>query len=143
MLSESPRTTTPFAASSVALVASVLASVLASGLVMTGAAAGCGGRIEGEDGSGSASATPAAGSNAPASQLGSEGCARACDRIEACAPGRQQRGPCITSCDEGFRSEQSRAYARCLNELSCAEIDRGLFMDFGPIGECYVRAGGR
>lgn len=129
MPTELPRITTLFVASLVALVVT---------------AASCGGRIEDDaGGGGSAPATPAAGTNAPASQPASEGCARACDRIEACAPGVQPRTTCITSCDDGFRGEQSRSYARCIGGLSCAEIERGMFMDYGPIGACYVRAGGR
>lgn len=48
---------------------------------------------------------------------------------------------CVASCSSNFDApEEGARFASCIDELSCDEIRRGAFMDYGPIGECWTKA---
>ncbi len=103
------------------------------------AATACGGRID----EAADSPAPAPGTNGPASTSGGDGCTRACDRMtKACAAVKDASGACLRSCrsDLGDDPDAARRYAACIESLSCAEIERGATMDYGPLGECLTRA---
>jgi hypothetical protein len=98
--------------------------------------AACGGSVED-----SGATKPSNGSsNAPASTNTGDGCARACDRLKTCGGLDDPR--CAVSCsrDFGGQVDAARRYAACLDALTCAEIQRGMTMDYGPIGECQTKA---
>lgn len=100
---------------------------------------GCGGRIDEP----SDTPTPASGTNAPASTPSGDGCTRACERMaKTCDALDDVNGSCTRSCRSDFGSDPEAAarYAACLESLSCADIQRGMSMDYGPIGECFTRA---
>jgi len=51
---------------------------------------------------------------------------------------------CEKSCAANFTSpNQQTAFAECIDALSCEEIQRGVTMNYGPIGECWSKARGR
>ena len=114
------------------------ASFLLSLLLLLGAGA-CGGAID----DASDSPTPASGKNAPTSTTPDEGCARACERMtKTCAAWTDDDGACVRSCRSDFGGDGAAAqrYAACLDALPCSEIERGMTMNYGPIGECHTRA---
>jgi hypothetical protein len=105
-------------------------------LVIAGAAA-CGGKVDEPAGS----SAPAAGANAPQSTTSGDGCERACDRMAECTSTAGERSSCVSSCGRDLGDATAAlAFATCLEALSCADIERGLSMDYGPIGECFARA---
>jgi hypothetical protein len=109
-----------------------------SWLLLSCALVACGGRI---DDSGEAPvAAPA--SNAPASTTSGDGCTRACDRMTSTCSAIADDGECLRACRSGLGDDPdaARRYAACLEELSCADIQRGVTMDYGPIGQCFTRA---
>jgi hypothetical protein len=101
-------------------------------------AAACGGRVDDP-------APPSTtGSNRPSSAPTATGCAGACDRVRACTTPYEDRDTCIGSCGRDFPDPtRALAYASCIEALPCEEIERGLGMNFGPIGECYAKASER
>lgn len=102
--------------------------------------AACGGKVDEQ------SPSPSSGSatNAPTNAPSGDGCARACDRIYVvCTDHADARDACARSCGADFDARSARAYAACIEGLDCATIERGLAMDFGPLGECWERARGR
>lgn len=104
-------------------------------LFAVAAAAGCGGRVDDP----APSSTP--GSNSPSNAPTTTGCAGACDHFHACGPGFDDRERCISSCASEFTDPaRARIYGSCIQSVSCAELERGLSMDYGPIGECQTRA---
>lgn len=98
-------------------------------------AAACGGKV---DDSRSPS-TPGADatSNAPLAF----GCAGSCDRFRECTSAFEDRDACVLSCQQEFPdSARARVYASCIQATSCEDLERGLSMNYGPIGECSFRA---
>ena len=101
------------------------------------AVAACGGRVDDP----APSSTP--GSNTPSNAPTTTGCAGACDRFHECTPtASDDRDKCISLCAREFSADpaQARTYGSCIQGVSCAELERGLSMDYGPIGECYTQA---
>lgn len=106
------------------------------------ALASCGGRVD--DPAPTSTSAPTPGSNSPSSAPAATGCATACDRFRACTSSFEQRDECVRSCGRDFPDPaRARTYASCIAALSCDEIERGLSMNYGPIGECYSKAGAR
>lgn len=118
--------------------------LISAGLVVVAvSAAACGGRVD--DPAPSSGTAP--GTNSPTndrSAPAASGCAGACDHMRACAPSIEDRSACLRSCEHEF-SDPARAqvYGACIQALPCREIERDLSMDFGPIGQCYAKAGQR
>jgi hypothetical protein len=107
-------------------------------VVFVASAAGCGGQID------DPAPTATTGSNSPTNTPAATGCARSCDRVRACATPYDDRDACITSCGHDFPDPaRARTYASCIEALSCDEIERGLSMNYGPLGACYAKASGR
>jgi hypothetical protein len=76
--------------------------------------------------------------NAPADASGCEG---ACSHLHDCTTPPDDRDACMKSCGEELPDPaQARIYATCIESLSCATIQEGMFMNYGPIGECYTTA---
>ncbi len=88
--------------------------------------ASCGGKVE-ESIPAQATAT-----NAPPPS-----CASACERIRACTA--RDDAECERSCGGDLDARGGAAYAECVDALSCQTIERGLYMDWGPLGECYAK----
>jgi len=98
-------------------------------------AAACGGRVDDRV----PTSTPDASIPSDAPTL--SGCEEACDRFHACAPSFEDRERCISSCTTDLPDPgRQRAYASCIQSLRCEEIQRGLSMNYGPIGECHSKA---
>jgi len=103
--------------------------------------AACGGKVE-EQGQPSTSA-PA--SNTPRNVVADDGCHRACARIASCthdAQGTSDVERCASSCAGDFGEPGADIYASCIESLTCEDIQRGLTMDYGPIGACGAKAHG-
>jgi hypothetical protein len=91
--------------------------------------AACGGKLEDE---------PTGSSNA---QTVPTDCAGACDRFRACAERPFDAAACTRDCQHSLPApSRAAAFASCVGQLSCDAIDRGLAMDYGPIGACYSHA---
>jgi hypothetical protein len=105
------------------------------GAVFLAALTACGGSVD------ASSPAPAPATNAPTnSTANGDGCARACDRMtKTCSALQDPR--CVESCSSDFSSaEQKDRYAACIDALSCEDIQRGVSMNAGPIGECFTLA---
>ena len=102
------------------------------------ASGACGGKTE-EQG-----LAPGSGMNTPTNaEASGVGCDRACDRMYAtCTESPRGRETCASSCASDFDERAARIYGACVGALSCESIERGLSMDFGPIGECWAKAHG-
>jgi len=37
-------------------------------------------------------------------------------------------------------ASEARSYGTCIEALSCDQIERGVSMNWGPIGECWSKA---
>jgi hypothetical protein len=47
----------------------------------------------------------------------------------------------VTQCGRDFSDvAEARAYATCVDGLSCSAIDESFNMDLGPLGYCFSRA---
>ena len=104
-------------------------------LVVVGSA--CGGRIDEPAGM----SAPATGTNAPQNAPPGDGCERSCERMATCTSTTEDRSSCVSSCRREFTdAAAARTFADCLDALSCADLERGLSMDYGPIGECFTKA---
>jgi len=113
--------------------------IFAIALVISGIAgsAACGGKVDDP----AAGAATAPGTNAPQSTSSGDGCERSCDRLAECTTAAQERTSCVSACGRELTDESAaRAFATCLEALSCADLERGLSMNYGPIGECYTLA---
>ena len=114
--------------------------VLSAFLFVAAGSAACGGRVDEPAPSttlpgGEASNTV---SNAPTAT----GCAGACDRFRVCTTSFEGLEACVRSCLRELPDPARAAtYARCIQALSCDELERGLSMNYGPIGACYTKAG--
>lgn len=71
-----------------------------------------------------------------------DGCARACVRMSStCGAFDASGGDCERSCRAELDDPASAGrYADCIDALSCADIQRGVSMDYGPIGACWSQA---
>ena len=104
--------------------------------------AACGGRVDEPAPTGTSAPTP--GTNSASNARAVTGCAAACDRFRACTSSVEPRDECLRSCGSEFPDPlRARTYASCIEALSCDEIERGLSMNYGPIGACYSKAAGR
>lgn len=74
--------------------------------------------------------------------LDGDACTQACARIATCTNTATHKG-CIASCRSEFDESGTEIYRACIAALSCDDIQRGLTMDYGPLGECMSRASGR
>jgi hypothetical protein len=99
-------------------------------LVVAGLVA-CGGKTE----SGSPSSEP--GTNSP-TNVSQDPCGHACDRISTCIGDKPRNESCVSVC-AGFDDSGRSAYDLCIGALSCKEIQDGLSMNYGPLGECWSR----
>ena len=107
-------------------------------LFFAASAAACGGRVE------DPVPTSTTGSNSPSSAPAATGCEGACDRFRDCTTAFDDREACVSSCGREFPDPtRALAYARCIQALPCDQIERGLSMNYGPIGACYAEAGKR
>jgi hypothetical protein len=107
------------------------------GLVV--AVAACGGRVDEDP---SPTGTTPGSTNTPSNAPAATGCAGACDRFRECTSAFEDRTECVRDCGREFPDPaRARVYASCIQALSCEWIERGLSMDYGPIGECYTKAG--
>jgi hypothetical protein len=107
-------------------------------LFFVAAASACGGRVD------DPAPTATTGSNSPTNAPTSTGCARACDRVRTCATPYEGRDACVSTCEQDFPDlARAHTYASCIEALSCDEIERGLAMNYGPLGACYAKARGR
>lgn len=99
-----------------------------------GSSAACGGKVD------EPSPSTTTGSNAPTNApAAGTGCERACKRLDDCTA--LQDDACVRSCSHELSDPVSaRIYGSCIESLSCATIQEGLSMDFGPIGACYAKA---
>ncbi len=97
--------------------------------------AACGGRIEDPP-------APPATTRASAGNVSSAmpACEDACTRIRTCTGFEDL--DCATDCARRLTPRGAAAYAACIDELTCETIERGLFMDYGPLGECHREARG-
>jgi hypothetical protein len=92
----------------------------------------CGGRVASE----TSEPVEQTGTNMPAPLRAS--CTRACTRIQTCTG--QEDLWCTDDCARQYDGRGATTYAACIDGLSCQTIERGLFMDFGPLGECHAKA---
>jgi hypothetical protein len=68
------------------------------------------------------------------------GCAGACERFLECTTS-YDRASCQRNCTERFPDpESSGRWESCIHELSCPQIEEGLFADWGVLGDCMARA---
>lgn len=98
--------------------------------------AGCGGRVD--DPTPSSLAGSSRSTNVSAAGVG---CAAACDRFRECTAAREDRDACIAACVKELpEASEARSYGTCIEALSCDQIERGVSMNWGPIGECWSKA---
>ena len=97
----------------------------------------CGGKIDEPAGM----SAPATGTNTPQNAPPGDGCERSCERMATCTSTTEDRSSCVSACRRDLTdAAAARSFADCLDALSCAELERGLSMDYGPIGECSTKA---
>lgn len=97
----------------------------------------CGGKVDEPD---PATTSPSTSANSPKSTSSGSGCERACDHMIRCIPSSEERSSCIASCSGTFpHPGAALTFGTCLEALSCAEIEAGRYLDYGPIGACYAK----
>lgn len=109
---------------------------LVAATALASSTAACGGRIE-DSPAPPATTTRDSAANVPSA---TPACEAACTRIRTCTGFEDL--DCATDCARRFTPRGAAAYASCIDALTCETIERGLFMDYGPLGECHQKARG-
>jgi len=89
-----------------------------------GLATACGGRVDESD-----------------TVTASSGCEGACEHLARCATSAESRASCVRNC-ETSHPDPTRAgiYGDCVRAIPCADVQRALYADYGPLGACHDRA---
>jgi hypothetical protein len=94
-------------------------------MLVVGVLLGCGGRVD----DGGSTSTPRV------------GCDGACDHFGACTTPFPGQAACVKTCASEYPdAAQAATYGACIQAVSCEDLQRGLYADYGPIGACHEKA---